>query len=161
MACILAEGIKQQGHSIRSKHFFDTVTVDLKTNSKDVVKRAEGLGINIRQVGPQAVAVSVDETVNEADLQKLLQIFSDSGRQVPKVADIEKKLQLSLDKLANVPEHLIRSSEYLSHPVFNSFHTETEMLRYISRLQAKDLSLANAMIPLGSCTMKLNATTEM
>jgi glycine dehydrogenase len=150
---IFANTIKKLGYKIRHENFFDTVVVDLPMSSSEIIKLAEENAINLRKLSDSSVSVTFDESVSKADLVNLLSVFAEAvNKQIPKFQS---------DSYDSVPKELLRTSKYLQHPVFNSYHSETEMLRYIFRLQNKDLSLANAMIPLGSCTMKLNATTEM
>ncbi len=153
LAAALAEGLRRLGPSVPAEPFFDTVRVDLGTRSADdVLAAAREKGINLRRLGDHAVGISLDETVTAAEVDELFSIF---GKPDFKAAELAETLDLSL------PAPHARKSEYLKHPVFNSFHTEHEMLRYIKRLEARDLSLATSMISLGSCTMKLNATSEM
>ena len=173
LTTVLAEGIRQLGHSIKNDTYFDTLSVELSYNSDEFLKNAETQGINVRKLDARTVCVSLDETTSKDDMYALLKLFAKVSAQdsfhttdanykpVPDVEDLAARLNVTLLEPKNLPEQLRRTSPYLTHPVFNSFHSETEMLRYISRLQSKDLSLANTMIPLGSCTMKLNATTEM
>lgn len=153
---ILAQGLEKLGYKVTSKPFFDTIKVDLEQlTSAEILSYAEKKEINLRQFNQHSIGISLDETVTLEDVKDILEVFHKG-----------EKLPFSLDEMVqatdhSLPEHLIRRSEFLTHPVFNSYHTETEMLRYIKRLEAKDLSLTHSMIPLGSCTMKLNATTEM
>jgi len=153
--------------------FFDTLLVETKGPSADLIEAAESKGINLRVVDAKHVSVSMDESVRREDLADLLSVFamgtvgdrflSKSGKnQIPDLETLAGKAGVSLQAgAARFPAQLRRSSPYLTHPVFNAYHSETDMLRYIAHLQSKDLSLADAMIPLGSCTMKLNSTTEM
>lgn len=176
LTAIFAEGVKKLGHTVKTENFFDTVTVELKYDAEELVIAAAEAGINVRQVDARSIAVTLDETVTKEDLYDLLKVFatasfeesyrSGSRRQyfvpTPMLDSIARDLGIEASTPARrYPSQLARSSLYLTHPVFNSYHSETEMLRYIAHLQSKDLSLAEAMIPLGSCTMKLNATTEM
>ena len=173
MTCVLAEGIKELGHVVKHEHFFDTLAVDLSYNADELIKHAESVKVNLRKLDLRTVGVSLDETVTKDDLVQLLHIFAkpstaDSFRKadlvkpkMPNVDEIAQRLQINNGYTFGIPDQFRRKSQFMTHPVFHQHHCETEMLRYISRLQAKDLSLANAMIPLGSCTMKLNATTEM
>jgi len=128
------------------ENFFDTLHVDLGDKSADeIISRAAKAGINLRKLGDHAVGVSVDETTTEKDLLALYELF-------------ETKLTRRVDARSPVAS---RTSAFLTHPVFNTHDTETEMLRYLKKLESRDLSLCHSMIPLGSCTMKLNATAEM
>ena len=153
----LATGLKQLGYQIGAELFFDTIEIKLGADSpvksaKEIIDAAENLGINLRTFDEQTVGISLDETTTEVDVQNLWQIFA-SGEKFP---NIENENISTLSQ-----SYYARTSNYLTHPVFNSYHSETNLLRYIHRLQSKDLSLTTSMIPLGSCTMKLNATAEM
>ncbi|MEM1168183.1 MAG: aminomethyl-transferring glycine dehydrogenase [Cyanobacteria bacterium P01_H01_bin.35] len=153
----LAEGLKQLGYKIGAESFFDTIRITVGADSplksaKEIIDAAENLGINFRTFDEQTVGISLDETTTETDVQNIWQIFA-GGEKLP---DIENENISPVSQSAYA-----RTSSYLTHPVFNSYHSETELLRYIHRLQSKDLSLTTSMIPLGSCTMKLNATAEM
>jgi glycine dehydrogenase len=140
-AANLAESLKKAGHTVHHAAFFDTVSVTPKNESASaLVSRAASEGINLRLLNESTVAISLDETT--ASIEPLLKIFGATF----------------VESSAETPR---RTSPFLTHPVFNTYHTESEMLRYIRRLDAKDLSLTTSMIPLGSCTMKLNATSEM
>src|SRR5213075_3237274 len=110
---------------------------------------------NLRQAGPSSIIIALDETVSEKDLADLLTVLAGRKREAPAIADLEKSADDRYD------ERFARTTPFLTHPTFSSYHSETEMLRYMHRLQAKDLSLTHSMIALGSCTMKLNATAEM
>jgi glycine dehydrogenase len=144
-----AAGVRQQGHAVVSDEFFDTVHVRLAGRSMaDVRKAAEAKRINLRYVDDGTVTVSFGETVTSADLADLLGIFGKAPADLPAVGAAEA------GKLA-------RTSPYLTHPVFHAYHSETEMMRYLRKLESRDLSLTHSMIPLGSCTMKLNAAAEM
>ncbi len=144
----LAGSLQRLGYAVHPGPFFDTIRIWLGTRqADDLLLRASAGGINLRKLDEHAVAVALDETTD--DLRPLLEVFGG----------------ISGDEAEGCPEvigpSLRRKSAFLTHPVFHSYHTETEMLRYIRRLEAKDLSLTTSMIPLGSCTMKLNATSEM
>ncbi|KAI9101980.1 glycine cleavage system P-protein-domain-containing protein [Phlyctochytrium arcticum] len=176
LTAVFVQGVKKLGHNVKTEHFFDTVTVELKYDAEELILAAAEAGINVRQVDARQIAVTLDETVSKEDLYDLLRVFatasfeesyrSASRKQyfapMPLLDSLAQEIGITLETPAvNFPPQLARTSSYLTHPVFNTHHSETEMLRYISHLQSKDLSLAEAMIPLGSCTMKLNATTEM
>ncbi len=152
----LRDQIKKLGIRVLTQNTFNTLLVEMRGNSGTVLKaELEKRKINLRWIKSDQVGITLDETTDTADLQDLLDAFAASeGKSAPQIAG---------QKSAELPFHanFARKSKYLTHPVFNSYHSETEMLRYITRLQSKDLSLAHSMIPLGSCTMKLNATTEM
>ncbi|KAL2022989.1 hypothetical protein VTK56DRAFT_4204 [Thermocarpiscus australiensis] len=139
---------------------FDTVSISTPGKADEIQKLAEEDGINIRRDGADRVVISVDETVEERDLLALIKVFA-KGAGKSSAADLFK-ISITHDSThEHIPEPLRRKSAYLTHPVFNTHHSETELLRYIHHLQSKDLSLVHSMIPLGSCTMKLNASVEM
>ncbi len=154
LTVVLAEGLKQLGYDIGSEPFFDTLRVNLGSKSlADIQAAAEVRQINLRIFDQTTVGMSLDETTTVADIISLLQIFA-----------AEDDLPFNVEQLSTesiLPASLTRTAEYLTHPVFNSYHSETELLRYLHRLESQDLSLTTSMIPLGSCTMKLNATAEM
>jgi len=153
-ARLLMAGLERLGHKVRNQTFFDTLTVEhMSQGPRDMVKIAEAYRINLRVLDEQAVGVALDETTTETDVSELLQVFNE-GRDVP----------FNLEDLTTseaIPEELRRESEFLNHEVFLKHHSETELMRYLKRLESRDLSLAHSMIPLGSCTMKLNAAAEM
>jgi glycine dehydrogenase len=147
----LCETLKKQGHRVLNKFYFDTVAIELKDGlATDVIDYAARRDINLRKVSDRVIAVSIDETTTESDICDLADCFS-KGRS----ASIESST------VASLPEGLVRKSAILTHPIFNSHHSETQLMRYIQRLSSKDLSLTTSMIPLGSCTMKLNAAAEL
>ncbi|MDY0329445.1 MAG: aminomethyl-transferring glycine dehydrogenase [Thiomonas sp.] len=151
---LLAQGLQQAGLPVLDAGFFDTLTVHTGARTADVHAAALSRGINFRRIGAQHVAVSLDETVTRADLADILACFG--------VTDSAMLFNAAEKGVApRWPQQLARSSDYLSHPVFHRYRSETEMLRYLRRLADKDIALDRAMIPLGSCTMKLNATSEM
>ncbi|WP_271252369.1 aminomethyl-transferring glycine dehydrogenase [Pseudanabaena sp. Chao 1811] len=152
----LAQAIADLGHTVTHQAFFDTIRIEPKGISSDEIKaRAAAKQINLRYLADNAIAISLDETVSKQDLLDLISIFSEDQLRITNY-----ELRAS-DSQFVIPNSLIRNSPYLTHPTFNSYHSESELLRYIYRLQSKDLSLTTSMIPLGSCTMKLNATSEM
>ncbi|MFM7460927.1 MAG: aminomethyl-transferring glycine dehydrogenase [Burkholderiales bacterium] len=155
LAATFAAGLAQLEYEVIPGHVFDTVTVRVGERRKQILHTALGLEINLRDFAAQPlVGVSFDETHGPADVEQLLSIFADvAGKPALKFADIKAH--------SMIPEALQRTSAFLTHPVFNTHHSETEMLRYIRSLSDKDLALDRTMIPLGSCTMKLNATSEM
>jgi glycine dehydrogenase len=161
LTLVLAEGLKRLGYSIGSEAFFDTLRVELGSKSlQEIVEAAQARQINLRSFDETAVGITLDETTTVADLIDLLEIFAGVGEQgaTPLLFTLE---ELASQVNTDFDEPFARTSSYLSHPVFNRYHSETELLRYLNRLQAKDLSLTTSMIPLGSCTMKLNATAQM
>jgi len=152
MTCHLASGLQQLGQVVETNHFFDTITVSLGKSQSDIIEIAKKHKINLRQLSHGRIGISLDETVCDKDVEELLALFNDDK---PFKFDKDPKLKTA------IPENLQRSSPYLEHPIFNRHHSETEMLRYLKRLETRDLSLTASMIPLGSCTMKLNASAEM
>jgi glycine dehydrogenase len=152
----LAKGAEALGCTIKHDVFFDTVRIEVGGGlAASIVGRARAKKINLRQVSDDAVCVAFDETVTEADIRDVLEVIAGGKRQPPSVADILKKVDDRYD------ERFARTSKFLTHPVFNTHRSESEMLRYMRHLESKDLSLTHSMISLGSCTMKLNATAEM
>jgi glycine dehydrogenase len=156
---ILAAGLEQTGFQVVNPHYFDTIKVAVadETQKQAIRQLAESRECNLRYFEDNQVGVSLDETTSLADVEQLLAIFAEVAGSKAKVNVTELAEDLEL----NWPENLQRQSAYLQHPVFNSYHSEHEMLRYLKYLENKDLSLVHSMISLGSCTMKLNATAEM
>jgi glycine dehydrogenase len=152
-AAILAAGLEQLGYDVVHNDFFDTLRVRAGDRSTAVLEEARRRRINLRALGTDVI-VALDETVDFDDLGDVLAAFR-RGEEVPDPAALAHDVDDRYD------ERFARTSAYLTHPVFNTHHSETEMLRYLHQLEAKDLSLTTSMIPLGSCTMKLNATAEM
>jgi len=154
---LIAAGLTRLGHAPRPGTFFDTLRVDLDAHRKaEVLARAVERGLNLRRYD-DGVGISCDETTSHADVHDLLEAFVPGGGELPfEVAEL-----VTATDVPELPSAVARTSAFLSHPTFHRYHAEHEMLRYLTRLQAKDLSLTTSMIPLGSCTMKLNATTEM
>jgi len=151
---VLAKGLQQLGYTLGQAPFFDTLKVNGGPRRQaELVAAALAREINLRIYADGAVGITLDETTTVEDVQALLAIFG--------AADAMGLDELAAEVDLDYAAPFQRTSAYLTHPVFNSYHSETEMLRYITRLQSRDLSLAHSMIPLGSCTMKLNATTEM
>jgi glycine dehydrogenase len=157
LTVLLNDALAELGYKQRNPHFFDTLQVDLGDLVDPIHAEALNNEVNLYYNG-SAVSISLDETTSVKDVMTLIRLFAKvKGKNVHDI-DIET---LKSGIKTHLPSELIRSSSYLDHPVFNSHHSEHEMLRYIKSLEAKDLSLCHSMIPLGSCTMKLNATTEM
>jgi len=146
-----ADKLKQSGYELYSDHFFDTVTVKTLDKTEKIYKNALDQGVNIRKVNSDMLAVSFDERKNLYRANQLLKIFNCSET-------IKESMN---ESLSNLPKNLLRTSTYLDHPVFNNYHSETEMLRYLKKLEDSDIALNKSMIALGSCTMKLNAVSEM
>jgi glycine dehydrogenase len=156
LTVILAAGLTRLGYHLGSEPFFDTLRVELGTKSQsELLAAAANHQINLRVLDETTLGISLDETTTLEDLQNLWQIFA-SGEPLPFTVE-----QLATEVNSRFDSTLARTSSYLTHPVFNRYHSETELLRYLHRLESKDLSLTTSMIPLGSCTMKLNATAEM
>ncbi|HEX8695588.1 MAG TPA: aminomethyl-transferring glycine dehydrogenase [Longimicrobium sp.] len=154
-AKMLAEGARRLGYTVVHEAFFDTVRIDVGDRVQSVAAAARERGYNLRAFDETSVCVALDETVGVEDLDAVL-VSLHRGSPLPfEIAELADAVD------ADPPAAFARTSEYLAHPVFNTHHSETEMLRYIRRLESRDLSLAHSMIPLGSCTMKLNATVEM
>ncbi|MBX3022850.1 MAG: aminomethyl-transferring glycine dehydrogenase [Bdellovibrionales bacterium] len=155
LARALGEGLKRLGFQLVSESVFDTLQVRVSgAKRNEIIERAEHFRVNMWTKTADVLGISLDEVATHEDVETLLNIFS-AGKNTATADELLRQTTLGLKK------GLLRTSSYLTHPTFNRFHSETEMLRYINRLQAKDLSLIHSMIPLGSCTMKLNATTEM
>jgi glycine dehydrogenase len=155
---ILAAGLKQLGFASHADGAFDTVTLKTDGRTGEFVERARAAGMNIRRYrewDDAYLSMTLDETTTRDDIVALWRVFAAPGQALPGFETFEKGVE------PPIPEALRRSSPFLTHPVFNTHHSETEMLRYIRSLSDKDLALDRSMIPLGSCTMKLNATSEM
>jgi glycine dehydrogenase len=148
-----ADGLRALGCTVTHENFFDTLRVEVES-SEVTLEHAAKAGCNLRGLGPRAVGISFDEATTPRDIELLMSIFRGTN-----VRDFDDD-NLG-DPQIRIPESAIRTSEYLTHPIFNTHDTETEMLRYLKKLESRDLSLTTSMIPLGSCTMKLNATAEM
>ncbi|MDZ7891806.1 MAG: aminomethyl-transferring glycine dehydrogenase [Rhodoferax sp.] len=152
---ILAAGLRALGHVPSSDTAFDTLTIKTGSATKSIAARAVSMGANVRIYFEEYIAISLDETTTRADIALLWSLFAAEGQALPTV----EALEAGAGSL--IPAALRRTSAFLTHPVFNTHHSETGMLRYIRALSDKDLALDRSMIPLGSCTMKLNATSEM
>ncbi|MDI1274603.1 aminomethyl-transferring glycine dehydrogenase [Polaromonas sp.] len=152
---IFVRGMEQMGYEITNASAFDSVTIKTGDATNSIAERARQSGANLRCRLNHHLGVSLDETTTREDLEMLWSFFVKPGQPMPRLSDFEKGVE------PLIPEELRRSSDFLTHPVFNTHHSETGMLRYIRMLSDKDLALDRSMIPLGSCTMKLNATSEM
>jgi len=153
---VLADGLRETGHEIRHDHFFDTIRVDLNGITQEAVREAaEAHKINLRYFDDGSVGVSLDETVTAEDLDALFTVFGATNGKQLYARDVAADLESGYDG------RLQRESSYLEHPVFHQYQSETELTRYIHRLARRDLSLTQSMIPLGSCTMKLNPTAAL
>ena len=148
-ATALAKGIDELGYDLRSSSFFDTVTIHTESETQEIFSTAQDQLMNLRMMDTNHISISLDETTTDQEIENIKKLFKDLSKKAKGVSSFE------------LPIDIRRSSEYLTHPVFHLYRTETEMLRYIRKLCDKDIALDRAMIPLGSCTMKLNATSEM
>lgn len=155
LTCILAAGLERHGITRVNRHFFDTLTLEVGGSQTAIIESAKALQINLRILGRGQLGLSLDETCDETTVARLLDVFlgADHGLDV---AELDAEVLAS-----GLPDSLLRRSPYLTHPVFSAHHSETQMLRYLKQLENKDLALNQSMIPLGSCTMKLNASSEM
>ncbi len=149
---VLAAGVRRAGHEVESAAAFDTIAVKVSGGAASLKARCDAEGINLRPIDDARVGVTLDETVSTDDLRALLRVFGADG------VDLDS---IEFEGAVVIPKGLERSSEFMTHPVFHQHHGEHEMLRYLKRLENKDISLTHSMIALGSCTMKLNATSEM
>jgi glycine dehydrogenase len=154
LAVILKAGLEQLGFAVPARDFFDTLTVATAGKTSAIVERARAARVNFRLVDAQRLGISLDETTTGADVESILRLFAGTAAGFT-VAELDRQAQDAF------PAELERGSAYLTHPVFNRYRSETEMLRYLRSLADKDVALDRSMIPLGSCTMKLNATSEM
>ncbi len=153
---VIAAGLTRLGHAPRPGAYFDTLRIDLDAHRQaEVLARAVDRGINLRRYD-DGVGLSCDETTSHADVHDLLEAFLSKGELPFEIAEL-----VAATAVPELPGPVARTSAFLTHPTFTRYHAEHELLRYLTRLQAKDLSLTTSMIPLGSCTMKLNATSEM
>ncbi|MEO8274768.1 MAG: aminomethyl-transferring glycine dehydrogenase [Thermoanaerobaculia bacterium] len=159
MAVTLAEGLRRAGHKLAEEPFFDTLAVELAprggadNDADGLLADAARRGINLRKLGPRTIGIALDETAGADDIADLLDLFGTDPQALEALSEVAAR--------SSIPAPHARTSEFLTHPVFHRHHTEHEMLRYLRRLESRDLSLAHSMIALGSCTMKLNATSEM
>ncbi len=160
---ILAEGLRVKGFELANQTYFDTLTVNAGAARDAIYQRARAARINLRPVGNGQLGVSLNETTTREDVATLLDLFAgeqtDSTPSDLNLNALDKRLAAQPDH--GIPAALLRTDAVLTHPVFNSYHSETEMLRYLKRLESRDIALNHSMIPLGSCTMKLNASAEM
>jgi len=152
---ILSRGLEQLGHPVRDGGAFDTLSLHAGEATEAIAARARSMHMNLRVYWDEYLCISLDETTTREDVQALWKVFASAGQDLPTFEAFEKGVE------PLIPTELRRTTEFLTHPVFNTHHSETGMLRYIRGLSDKDLALDRTMIPLGSCTMKLNATSEM
>jgi len=161
LTAVLAAGLRDMGFPVENATAFDTLTVAVVGRAREIHAAARRLRMNLREIDADRVGISLDETATRADVEALWRVFAEAAagsaapQRVPAFDQVEPRAPELL------PRGLARSSAFLTHPVFNRYHSETEMLRYLRRLADKDLALDRTMIPLGSCTMKLNAAAEM
>lgn len=148
----VAEELKKLGFEVNTKNYFDTIVVSC--DAAKVMAAAEGKEINFRKINDKQVGISLDQTVETGDVNDIISLFASVAGKAAGNVNLKNSTVISSSELS-------RKSAYLTHPVFNSFHSESEMMRYIKRLENKDLSLVHSMISLGSCTMKLNAASEL
>lgn len=151
---ILALGLTKLGHSVEQQHFFDTLSIKTGAKTAELHAKARAAGINLREIDAERLGLSLDETTDQAAVEALLNLFA-ADQAAPAVSDLAAQIA------SRLPEGLLRQSAILQHEVFNRYHSETELMRYLRKLADKDLALDRSMIPLGSCTMKLNAASEM
>ena len=155
LARALAEGLKEVGFDTAYADYFDTIIINAPGRADYLIDRAEQARYNLRKVNKDQIGISVDETISIEKILGLIQVFADSTS-----ARTSGNL-INRDLPSSIPQHLRRSSDYLTHPTFHLYRSETEFMRYLRKTASKDITLARSMIPLGSCTMKLNAASEM
>ncbi|NRF61141.1 aminomethyl-transferring glycine dehydrogenase [Vibrio coralliilyticus] len=154
MTAILAAGLTKSGYELAHNSFFDTITINTAVKTEELYAKAQAADINLRKLDGK-LGVSFDETTTTGDIEALFAVFG-VKEEINALSS-----EIAGNEFAAIPEALRRTSEYLTHPVFNTHHSETQMMRYLKQLENKDFSLTHGMIPLGSCTMKLNAAAEM
>ncbi|WP_397449647.1 aminomethyl-transferring glycine dehydrogenase [Pseudomonas sp. NA-150] len=155
LTAIFAQGLSQLGLNVEQQFFFDSLTLNTGADTAALHAKARAQQINLREIDAQRLGLSFDETVQQADVETLWALFAADGQALPDFTALATSVE------ARLPAALLRQSPILSHPVFNRYHSETELMRYLRKLADKDLALDRTMIPLGSCTMKLNAASEM
>jgi glycine dehydrogenase len=155
LTAIFAKGLGQLGLEIEQSFFFDTVSVRTGALTAELHAKARAQQINLREIDTERLGLSIDETTSQSSIETLWAIFAKHGQSLPDFATLAASVK------AHLPAPLLRQSAILTHPVFNRYHSETELMRYLRKLADKDLALDRTMIPLGSCTMKLNAASEM
>ncbi|MGR8981332.1 MAG: aminomethyl-transferring glycine dehydrogenase [Gammaproteobacteria bacterium] len=154
-AQILAAGIAELGYDVASRCYFDTIMVRCPNRAKRIAAKAQEANINLRIIDSDHVGISLDETTTRKDMRALWQVFASPASEFPDIIHLNAAVEEC------IPEALLRTDNILKHPVFELYHSETEMMRYMRKLARRDIALDRSMIPLGSCTMKLNAATEM
>lgn len=155
LTAIFAKGLSQLGLNVDQEYFFDSLTLNTGADTAALHVKARAQQINLREIDAKRLGLSFDETIQQADVEALWQVFATNGQTLPDFNALASSVE------SRLPAALLRQSAILSHPVFNRYHSETELMRYLRRLADKDLALDRTMIPLGSCTMKLNAASEM
>lgn len=152
---IMAKGLEQLGYQISSQRYFDTFVISLPSRAKRFANQAEEAGINLRKIDDDHLGISLDETTNRQTIRQVWRIFVGINADLPDINILDSQI------IDCIPSSLLREDEILQHPVFTQYQSETKMMRYMRRLSRKDIALDRSMIPLGSCTMKLNSATEM
>ena len=160
LAGVLSDEIQKLGYTQANKYFFDTLQIKLPAgvSLESIKKSALEKQMNFRYIDAETIGVSIDETTELKDINTILQIFANANNKAFKEFVCNKSV---CEKITTIPNSFARESKYLQHSIFNKYHSETAMMRYLKRLENKDLALNRTMIPLGSCTMKLNAAAEM
>lgn len=152
---VIAQSLQELGYTLKSQTFFDTICIEVGEQQAEIYEQALAKKINLRRTGNESLAISMHECASYEEVKELIELFNTERKEIlyPKIEDQAQK-QI-------IPEHLQRKQKALSHDIFQQYHSETEMMRYLKRLESRDIALNHSMIPLGSCTMKLNATAEM
>ncbi len=154
-AQILAAGISQLGYKVIGEYYFDTIMIHTPNRAKRFIARAAEANINLRLIDSDHIGISLDETTTRANIREVWQVFASATADIPDINALDARITEC------IPEQFLRTDAILQHPAFSLYHSETEMMRYMRRLARRDIALDRSMIPLGSCTMKLNAATEM
>nr|WP_298171171.1 aminomethyl-transferring glycine dehydrogenase [uncultured Pseudomonas sp.] len=155
LTAIFAQGLSKLGYVVEQAQFFDTLSVASGARTAQLHQQARAMGINLREIDGERLGLSFDETTDQAAVERLWEVFAEPGNSLPDFNE------LAASVASRLPQGLLRQSAILQHQVFNRYHSETELMRYLRKLADKDLALDRSMIPLGSCTMKLNAASEM
>jgi glycine cleavage system P protein (glycine dehydrogenase) len=152
---ILADGLEQLGYQVINKQYFDTFVIYIPSRAKHFANQSEEAGLNFRRIDNDHLGISLDETTNRQTIRKIWRVFAGINKDLPDIHTLDQNI------VECITDELFRDDEILQHPVFEQYHSETKMMRYMRRLARKDIALDRSMIPLGSCTMKLNSATEM
>lgn len=155
LACVLHKALQNAGYSLLQNNFFDTITIQADAQTENIRKYALDAEINFNYNTPGFISIALDETTEMEDVQDIISVFANASGKTNGVPPATDNLEMQIGI------KLLRANASLTHPIFNMYHSESEMMRYIKKLENKDLSLTTSMIPLGSCTMKLNAATEL